>query len=51
MLCREATFRSRGKLLELDSPDVIEKLFDKLPYKLKGEFVLLSQTNETTGCS
>ena len=35
MFCCEATFRSWGKLFELDSPDVVEKLFDRLPYKLK----------------
>ena len=51
MFCCEATFRSWGKLFELDSPDVIEKLFERPPYKLKAEFVSISRRNETTRCS
>ena len=51
MFCCEATFRSWEKLFEPDSPDVIEKLFDRLPYKLKANFVSISRRNETTGCS
>ena len=40
-----------GKLFELDSPDVIQKLFDRLLYKLKTEFVSISRRNETTESS
>ena len=48
MFCCEATFCSWGKLFELDSPDMIEKLFDRLPCKLEADFVSISQKNEAT---
>ena len=49
MFSCENTFKSWNKLSELDSPDVIEKLFDRLPYKLKTEFIAFSQKNEGNG--
>ena len=49
MVSCENTFKSWNKLSELDSPDVIEKLFDRLPYKLKTEFIAFSQKNEGNG--
>ena len=43
---RENTFKGWNKLSELDSPDVNEKLFDRLPYKLKTKFIAFSQNEE-----
>ena len=49
MFCCENTFKSWGKLAELNSPDIIEKLFNRLPYKLKTEFISKSSGNSELG--
>ena len=47
--CCESTIKGWGKLVELNSPDIIEKLFNRLPYKLKPEFISKSSCNSELG--
>ena len=45
----ENTFASWGRVIDLNSPDVIKSLFLRLPYTLKSEFVALSRRHNNQG--